>query len=169
MTFSMKKILGVVVILLAIHVFTSIIFIIFPSIPTNTIITKGYKRYLLPGPFFTESRITDSYTLLLSWNIDSKWSPPINPVLDNYTNAFSKLDLSLLVRSSLERDMYEKAILKMDTSSVDALEIGEVQYLRSYVTKKDIPKDVDSIKFLFVRSTTANFETLVDTLQTITF
>lgn len=168
MTFSMKKILGVVVILLAIHVFTSIIFIIFPSIPTNTVITKGYKRYLLPGPFFTESRITDSYTLLLSWKADSKWSPAINPVLDNYTNSFSKLNLSLLVRSSLERDMYEKAILKIDTSSIAPSEMRGVQYLRSYMMRYG-PSSADSTKFLFVRSTTANFETSVDTVQTLTF
>jgi len=164
----MKKILGVVVILLAVHVFVSIIFIVFPSIPSNTSITKGYKRYLLPGPFFTESRIKDSYTLLLYWKADSKWSPPINPVLDNYANSFSKLDLSLLVRSSLERDMYEKAILKMDTSSLQASEIWEVQYLRSYMMRYG-PSSADSTKFLFVRSTTANFETSVDTVQTLTF
>ncbi|MEQ8361415.1 MAG: hypothetical protein RH948_01030 [Cyclobacteriaceae bacterium] len=164
----MKKILGVVVILLAIHVFVSLIFIGFPSVPANTIITKGYKRYLLPGPFFTESRIADSYTLLMSWKADSKWSPPINPTLDNYTNAFSKLDISLLFWSSLERDMYEKTLLKIDSSS-EASEVSELQYLRSYMTKKYIPSNVDSIKFLFVRSTTTNFKTSVDTVQIITF
>ncbi|MEZ4944336.1 MAG: hypothetical protein R2804_02300 [Cyclobacteriaceae bacterium] len=165
----MKKILAVVVMLLAAHVVVSIIFIFFPSFPANAVITKGYKRYLLPGPFFTESRIKDSYTLLLSWKVDSKWSPPINPVLDNYARSFSRLSPSLLFRSSLERDMYEKAILKMDTSSIESSELWEVQYLRSYMTRKYIPTNVDSIKFLFVRSTTDNFEISVDTVQTITF
>lgn len=164
----MKKILSVGVLLLATHVFVSVFFIVFPSVPGNSVITKGYKRYLLPGPFFTESRIKDSYYLLVSWKVDSRWSTPINPVLDNYINSFSDLDLSLLLRSSLERDMYEKAILKMDTSS-EASEIWEFQYLQSYMAKKYIPKNVDSIKFLFVRSTKADFESSLDTVQTIIF
>lgn len=165
----MKKILSVGVLLLATHVFVSVFFIVFPSVPGNSVITKGYKRYLLPGPFFTESRIKDSYYLLVCWKVDSKWSAPINPVLDNYTNAFSDLDLSLLFRSSLERDMYEKAILKLDTSSVADLEKWEIKHLQYYMAQKYIPANADSIKFHFVRSSTAEFKSAVDTVQTLIF
>ena len=168
MTVTVKKILKGAVVLLALHVATSLLFIVFPSWPAATFVSKAYKRYLLPGPFFTEARITHSYLLWVSWKEKEGWAMPVNPPLQNYARYFSNGDPASLYRSIMERDMYKKALLP-DTTTVGPAAQDRPVYLKQYLRERYVPAHADSIKMVLTKQYTAHFQTAVDTLQTIVF
>lgn len=167
MTSSMKKIWRIVGLLLIIHILISLFFIIQPEVASDSWFAKGYKRYLLPGPFFVEDRIKHSHLLFISWKLDAKWSAPANPTLDHYRNFFNKVNPSLSYRSSLERDMYEKTLLKVEQTQLS--EIPDFEKLKVYIKEKYVPPYADSVKLHLVRSARADFKTTIDTLRTIVF
>lgn len=163
-----KRIATWVVFLLAIHIAISFSFIFFPSWARFNGVTKAYKRYLIPGPFFSESRIWKTDNLVMSWKIDGVWSLPINPTLNNFTSYFNTLNPALLYQSSLERDIYEKALLQMDSSS-HTIRDKQMEAFKFYFINKYAPNKVDSVKMTFIRKTTHNYKSKVDTLQIIVF
>jgi hypothetical protein len=85
---------------LVFHLAVSAIFIFAPPFLKTTRLPEFYKVYLLPGPFFTDSRIVDNYSFSLSWNISGRWSSAISPIKED----FSQYHSSSILLISIEVD-----------------------------------------------------------------
>ncbi len=154
--------------LLVLHVSISILLIVLPTSPKN-VLTGAYKRYALIGPFFTEATIENSNLLYISWKQHGKWTAPANPALLTYHRFFEDLNPSLHYRSSLERDIYERALVRIDSSESQKEASLRLKYFQDYVKEKYVPKEVDSIKAFVIRETSKDFILSKDTLTSLQF
>jgi len=131
-------------------------------------LAKMYKSYLLPGPFFSETRITESNYLLLSWKAGNRWSDPINPSLANFEKYFSDINPRLLYRSRFERTLYQQWIAAREKPADEKLVKFEDNLKRYYKTSY-VPGNSDSVKIVIIRKRTGNFKVEIDTLQIFKF
>lgn len=153
---------------LATHVLLSLVLILLPTLPENAI-TRVYKRYSLIGPFFSEGAIKNSNSILVSWKENDEWSRPLNPPLENYTNFFRKINPTLHYRSSFERDMYERVLIRIDSNDTPKMKLGKLEFLKNYLKREYIPEKADSVKILLIQSSFHNFVESNDTLSTFLF
>ncbi len=160
---NFKRIIAIGII---IHVLISCFIIFFPSTLKNTFLHKIYSSYLIPGPFFSGDRITDTYYLTLRWKEkNSDWSEPKDPVRKNYQNFRSTSNPSLLYRNRLDRTLYQQIIFNKDSlKNTEFKEVFQLYYKSHY-----IPQMSDSIQAIFLRQRVKMFQMSMDTLQTFEF
>jgi hypothetical protein len=158
-----KRILGIGI---GIHVLFSFYIIFFPSVLKSTILGKVYSRYLIPGPFFSDERITDTYHLLLYWKEPgSRMSQTIDPAFNNYQNFFLSGNPYLLYRSRLDNSIYQRSLFNKDSlKDREFKKAFQCYYKFHYVSQTS-----DSVKGVLIRIRTEDFKTSLDTLQTLEF
>ena len=166
-TFNVKRLAKIGLTALGLHVLLSVILIAIPSLLDYKIFAT-YQRYLIPGAFFTESRIHTTTLLQVSWLKHGAWSAQGNPSLENYRAAYQSFNFSRYYRSSLERDIYEWALPALDSISQKEEIPTKVMALNRYFISRYVPVDADSIKFLFVKEITKDFQTKRDTVKIFT-
>jgi hypothetical protein len=155
------QIMGV---LLLIHILIAIRYIVVPTSGQTNIISKVYKRYLLPGPFFTPDRITKSYFLTVSWKKNETWSAPINPALNAYNEYLMTGNVFKMYRSRLDRAYYQDYIFSIDSTKRSGDSVKLKKLIR-YNREMYIPVDADSARLTFIRKISSAFATRVDTLE----
>ena len=128
---------------------------------------RVYKHYLLPGPFFSENRITESNYLLLSWKSDNGWSEPVNPALANYEKYFSDINPRLLYRSRFERTLYQQWVAARKNSDEAGL-IKLEDNLKRYYKTSYVPGS-DSVRIVILNKRTGHFKVTTDTLKIFEF
>lgn len=164
----MNKLSKTAGLLITSHVIISLIFIFFPSFLQESLLAKVYKHYLLPGPFFSENRITESNYLYLSWKTGNQWSDPINPSLTNFEKYLTGVNPRLLYQSRFERTLYQEWIAakeKFEAASLVKLEDN----LKRYYKATYVPGNSDSVKIVIVGKRTERFKIESDTLQIFKF
>jgi hypothetical protein len=139
------------------HLLVSLTFIVLPSLVQETRVSKIYKTYLLPGPFFSEDRIVNSYILSVSWKIRGKWSIPINPVKEGFIRYHQNFNPAQLYASRFERSLYQELVFDRTPTS------AQLDKMKSYF-RQYAPYDSDSIRFVITRRHAENFTVKVDTL-----
>jgi hypothetical protein len=160
---NFKRIVAVAVI---IHVMISMVIIFFPSFLKNTRVRNIYSGYLIPGPFFSDGRIVDTYYLTCRWREQNgTWSEATNPTLNNYKAFFADGSIGLLYRSRLDRSLYQQFIVNKDSLINNQLK----ESLLLYYKKKYVPANVDSVELIFLKQQVRDFTTKRDTLQIIQF
>ncbi|MCU0369528.1 MAG: hypothetical protein MUF39_11930 [Cyclobacteriaceae bacterium] len=155
-------------VLLFIHILIAIGFIVLPTSGQTGIISQVYKRYLLPGPFFTPNRITQSYFLTVSWKRNGLWSAPINPALKTYNEYLMTGNVFKMYRSRLDRAYYQDYIFSLD-SSKNSGDLQKREKLIRYNRELYIPMDADSARLTFIRKESSAYTTRVDTLEQLMF
>jgi hypothetical protein len=163
----MNKLYKIAGLLITCHLTISLAFIFFPSFLNSTLLAKIYNHYLLPGPFFSETRISESNYLILSWKIDNQWTTPINPSLNNFENYFSSINPTLLYRSRFERALYQQWVAYK--SKPEDEKLGFLDNLKRYYKDTYVPMNSDSIKIIIMRKRTNDFMIEKDTLQQIKY
>ncbi|MBL7873719.1 MAG: hypothetical protein JNM78_19020 [Cyclobacteriaceae bacterium] len=149
-----------------IHVLISLFIIFFPSVLKNTWLQRVYSSYLMPGPFFSEDRITDTYYLSLTWEEqDSHKSETVDPAFKNYKEFYLTGNPKFLYRSRLDNSLYQRILFKKDSLKEQELK----RTFTSYYKFRYVPQTSDSATGIFLRRRTKNFKTSLDTLQTIEF
>ncbi|MFZ1809423.1 MAG: hypothetical protein WAU36_19490 [Cyclobacteriaceae bacterium] len=132
-------------------------------------IVDTYRRYLLPGPFFSEKTIDHTTLLNVSWKENGEWVTPLNPTLIHFNKFFSSWNPTQLYRTRLERSIYEDFQLASESNRINDLSYKLKDLREYYWEDNDLQPDVDSITFIFLRRTQSNFQVTTDTLQTISF
>lgn len=161
-----NKVIGFLV---AIHLFTCSIIIFFPQSLRHTIIYSVYARYLLPGPFFSESAIGDTYLLSVTLKDENNsWSESVNPTLDNYRK-FTLGNVNLMSRSRLDRMVYQQLISKDSVSDKWVDDEEKMNILKLYYKTYYIPEYADSIRLVITHQDSRDFKNRIDTLQIIQF
>src|SRR5260221_6407005 len=97
---------------LAVHVFLALVFILNPGALIRTRISRIYRIYLLPGPFFDADRIVNSYSLYVSWKSKGQWSIPISPAKESFKRYNRWFNPADIYRSRFERTLYSGLVLK---------------------------------------------------------
>lgn len=163
----MNKLVKIAGLLIICHLTVSLTFIFYPSFLNSTVFAKVYNHYLLPGPFFSENRISESNYLNLSWKIDNRWTAPINPSLNNFENYFSTSNPKLLYRSRFERALYQQWVIS--TSKTEDGNLAYLNNLKRYYRDTYVPANSDSVKIIIIRKRTNGFMIERDTLHQIRF
>jgi hypothetical protein len=139
------------------HLLVSFIFIFSPSLFQETRVSKIYKTHLLPGPFFSDDRIVNSYVLSVSWKMKGRWSAPTNPVKQGFIRYHRSFNPAQLYANRFERSLYQELVF--DRTPTPAQLNKMKSYFRQYA-----PYDSDSIRFVITRKHAENFTVKVDTL-----
>jgi hypothetical protein len=130
------------------------------------LITVAYRKYLLPGPFFTSDRITQSYSLQVSYYLAGNWSTAKDPALENYHDFIHSGNVTNMYRSRLDRYFYYQYIIeryKNPQSQADE----QLKKLTKYYVDHYAPENADSVKFIFLRKNVNDFKVETDTLYSI--
>ncbi len=152
---------------LILHLVISLVFILDPPFLTKTTISRIYKSYLLPGPFFRDDRIVDSNMLYVSWKVDNEWTTPINPAFNSFKKYHSTFNPACLYRSRLERTLFVRPFYKKDLSHAELLQERTFIMLREYLEVHFIPSTTDSVRMLFVNREAKNLEVSLDSIDVI--
>lgn len=154
-------------IVLALHLLLSAAFILKPATLKKARISRIYRPYLLPGPFFDSGRIINSYSLSVSWKLKGQWSRPISPAKDNFIKYNERLNPTDIYRSRFERSLYQGLVLKGGQTAAGIARGKEFQRLKRYLSDRFVPREADSIRLLFTRKQALHFKTSLDTLYII--
>jgi len=163
----MKKLSFILLLALVVHLVVSIVFILDPPFLHSTRLSTVYKTYLLPGPFFTESRIINNYALHLSWKVNGQWLPPINPARDNFNRYHARFNPADLYRSRLDRTFYLRLFLKPGLSTAEIKSRKEFHQFRQYLYDQHVPKEADSIRLTIINKQAKNSGLSVDTVYVV--
>ncbi|MBX2916307.1 MAG: hypothetical protein KF856_13635 [Cyclobacteriaceae bacterium] len=147
------------------HISFSLFLIVVPDF-RNGWLTTVYRKYLLPGPFFSQDRIEQSYALLISCKVDGAWLPTSQPALDNYKRLLESGNPKAMLTSRLDQYFYYQYIITRNAKPVNPIN-AELETLAQYYSQY-FPGKTDSVKFIFMRKETTNLIVKVDTLYTIT-
>ncbi len=162
---AISKVIGSLV---AIHLLTILTVIFFPQSLRSTIVYTVYTRYLLPGPFFSENAIGDTYQLSVAWKEDNSWSEPVNPALDNYKQ-FVSGDVRLINKNRMDRMLYQRLISKDSVSDKWIDDKEKMSFLKLYYKAHYIPSHADSVRLIVAHQDSRGFTTKTDTLQIVQF
>lgn len=162
---KLLKFTRIVALLFILHIVFSLFLIVNPAFNAG-LLTTAYRKYLLPGPFFTKDRIKQSYSMLLSCKVENAWLPVSQPALENYHRLMATGNPEAMLQSRLDRYFYYQYVTAQYKSS-DIQINKEFNELLNYYTRY-FPAGTDSVKLIFVKKETVDFTIRVDTLYTIT-
>lgn len=149
---------------LCLHVIVSLAFIVFPTFMDSSLISKTYKRYLLPGPFFSADRVSEYQTSLLSWKVNGQWSEPIEATRNTYRDFFSSGDLTKMYQARLER-----TLLYYGAESDEIRKKEKLKILNQYYRSKYVPGNADSIQLIIIQKKSKDYSIRLDTLTRFVF
>lgn len=162
-----NRITKILILLMSFHLMVSISFIFYPiPLGVNPII-DAYRRYFLPGPFFSQESVVKTDLLYFYWSVDGKWSSATNPTLKHFRQSYLAMNPSLLYESRMERSQYEKILKLKNAKNNDSLRIQFKPIIEHYAKGKDIPQQIDSLKIIWVQQTAENFSVHIDTLKVL--
>lgn len=161
---KMLKFTRIAALLFIFHIAFSLFLIFCPAFHAG-ILTSAYRKYLLPGPFFTKDRIEQSYALHLSCKVENAWQPVSQPALQNYHKLMASGNPEAMLQARLDRHFYYEYVIKR-YKNPDVQINEEFEQLMNYY-RRYFPAGTDSVKFIFLREETTDFKVKVDTLYTI--
>jgi hypothetical protein len=154
---------------LALHVLISLTYIVYPQFLGKSRISELYKVYLLPGPFFGDDKIINSYSLTISWKKNGRWSEPISPPKQSFLEYTQTLNPQAIYRNRLERALYQGLFYASGIPTDSIRKKGEFITLTDYIGKRFVPKGADSVKLTILHRRARDFSMRLDTLTVITY
>jgi hypothetical protein len=149
------------------HIGVSVFFILDLPFSRLTPLSRVYNTHFLPGPFFTDSRIIDNYSLSLSWKINGKWSSAFDPAMDDFNQYHASLNSSDLYRSRISRTLYLRLAL-LDSSETDIKNRREFIPLRQFLDDYYVPAEADSVRMWIINKQAKNYLVRIDSVS-VTF
>jgi hypothetical protein len=160
-----QKLTSTLSVMLVLHLIASLTFIIDPVFLASSSLSHFYKARLLPGPFFSESKISDSYTFYLSWKINDQWLPPINTTRDKINLYRAQLNPTQLYRSRLNQRLCLRLFSEQGLLPTEIKDQKEFLQLKAYLNDHAIPKTADSVKLSIVKKQASRFTMAVDSIH----
>jgi hypothetical protein len=136
-----------------------------PTFLASSLISKVYKRYLLPGPFFSEDRISITQASLISWKVKNQWSTPVDATLNTYRDFFSTGNPTKIYQTRLERTLS----YHWQHESDENMRQERLKTLKEYYKIKYASKQADSIQLIVIKKERKDFGIRIDTLTKIRF
>ncbi|MBN8650239.1 MAG: hypothetical protein J0L67_02365 [Cytophagales bacterium] len=161
---KLLKFARIVALLFIFHIVFSLFLIVSPTFNAG-LLTLVYRKYLLPGPFFTKDRIEQSYSLLLSCQVGNVWQPVSQPALENYHRLMATGNPKAMLQARLDRYFYYQYVISKHKNPNVQINPEFEQLINYY--QNYFPVGTDSVKLIFVKKETTDFAIKVDTLYTI--
>lgn len=155
---------NVLFIALIVHVIISFFIILDLPFLRNFRPLTIYRTYLLPGPFFNDSKIIDNHSLCVSWKVNGKWSEVIDPAEEKFNRYHSTLNPTDLYRTRMSRGVQ---LISSDSSEVDS-NSKEFATLKQFLSDYYISKEADSVRIWLINKRVKNFGIRKDSVQ-VTF
>jgi hypothetical protein len=166
---SLRKRIGLAAtVVVALHIVLSLVFTLTPNAAQHAgLVGLMYKRLMLIGPFFNESRIKTSPHLYIRTYENGRWSSARDFANENYVFFQShpwRQDM-------LRMNYFERYISKKVGQRNKPLELGELnesgsfRELNQFVLREYIPHSIDSISLVyglnryFPETNTSGFDT----------
>ena len=114
----------------------------------------------MPGPFFSESKVANSYHMLVSWKQGGQWTTPINHAHQSFANyqvTYNPIHLNV---NRLERSLYE-AVVRKSIKHKHVFQSKEWDNLVRYTKTKMIPVGSDSMKITLLVETPTNKDSVL--------
>ena len=162
-----ERLPAILLLALAFYIAFSLLIIAGPRSLARTKVSRLYRTYLLPGPFFSQDRIVDNYSLYVSWKSQGQWSPPVCPASDNFRSYHTRFYPSDNYRNRFERSLYQGLLLKPGQTAAGIKAAPEFQLLVMYLSDRYRPGSADSIRLVFTRKRTGDSRIKLDTLYTL--
>jgi len=140
---TLQKRTRILFIIFCFHVAVCLTFIFFNSFLRSTKISRFYKVYIMPGPFFSEATIVQSNHLQVSWKEKNKWTAPANDALEQFNLYQATGNPVYLNKSRLERALVG-AIIKKQVNKNDTIRLSTQSGLMQYGADRVIPVKSDS-------------------------
>lgn len=150
---------------LVLHLLISFVFILSPSFLERSRVSKIYKTYLLPGPFFRADRIVDTYSLSIKWKIDDRWSKEVDPAGDDLRKYYREWYVPGLYLSRLNRAQFQSLLLANTSSAITINQNKDFLFLKDELIQRHVSPQADSVYFILSRKHAENFKVKMDTLQ----
>lgn len=164
LNFVKRKLVSILLLVLIVHLALS--FLIILDLPglRNSRLTVLYRLYVMPGPFFTDTSITDANSYTVSWKVKDRWSSVINPQEVEFKRYQSTGNLSELYRCRLSRTMQ---VDLFDASAVAVEKREQFLRLQYFLSDQYIPEDADSVQVCLIRKQSRGFQTRIDTTRIV--
>jgi hypothetical protein len=163
-----QRLISILSVILVLHLIASLTFIVDPVFLVPSGFSRFYKARLLPGPFFSASKISDNHTFYLSWKVNDQWRPPINTTRDNINLYRAHFNPTQLYRSRLSQRLYLRLFSEQGQLQTEIKDQKEFLQLKEYLNDHSIPKEADSVKLLIIKKHSSHFSMAVDSIH-ITF
>jgi len=160
-----NRLFSILAIMLVVHVLLSMFFILNPPLLRKTRLSKIYKSYLLPGPFFSEEKIIDNYTLDVRCRTDGEWSTSLNFAKRNFKEYQGKLNLSALYRSRLEQTLYLNLLLMNKNQEPEIMKRKEFTPFLEYLSEHYLPNASDSVRLSVIHRRVIDFDVKKDSIK----
>ena len=151
---STQKLSRILLLLFCIHIGVCLMFIFFNSFLKGNKISRLYKVYVMPGPFFSEASISKTSHLLVSWKENGEWSKTTNHALLNFNKYLTTFNPTYLNQSRFERSLCQELVRKSRKRSKEALlKTKEFSNLKKYISKEIAPSNIDSVGISIILET----------------
>jgi hypothetical protein len=137
-----------------------VVFVIFDEFLKSTKISRFYKVYLMPGPFFREASIATSHHMLVVWKENETWTTPTNHALQIFNQYQSTFNPVYLNESRLERALFEETVRKSRRKH-RPLTLSANTGLVRYVEEKIIPVKSDSVSIIIIQETSSKKDSVL--------
>ena len=164
--FVKEKLTTVLFFALIIHLVISFFVVLNLPFYKHSRLAIFYKIYLLPGPFFTDSKIVDNRSLYVSWKTNDTWSVPINPAKENFNQYHRTLNPSTLYKSRLCQTIRQ---MLPDSAESKINEEKEFLPVKQFLYDEYIAKEADTVRLSIVNKQVKNFKVRKDSTQLILF
>lgn len=151
-----EKLVAVLVWGLVLHLVVSATFILDPPFLKGSRLSFFYKRHLLPGPFFTPSKIVDNYSFALSWNLNGIWTPAFNPVKEEFNRYHSSLKPTNIYGRKISQSLCIKVMFP-DSWATDIKDREEFVHLKQFLYDQYVPMEADSVRLWIINKKAENF------------
>jgi hypothetical protein len=140
-----------------VHILLASLVIIMPEASRINPVLKFYRRFVVLGPFFPESRIRSKSHLMISQYKDGAWSNPADYACDDIADGIGNRYLALQRRSF---EVFLTARAARATRDKDrARTLSE---LEMYVRSQERFSEADSIAIMGVRRGSANEDQAIE-------
>jgi hypothetical protein len=152
------------------HLVICSIILLNPSVKifNSAAVTRTYKIYALPGPYFKEELIKSSPHFYIAGKMNRAWEKWRNPELDNFNTFHNEYwHFDKLKQSDLERHLARKLYKRLiKDGEEDFINYHEFKDLHRYFGTEYFKERPDSIRLLYTKSTYKPRErkTKIDTL-----
>lgn len=147
--------------ILVLHLILSVAFIINPSFLRGRL-SVFYRVYVMPGPFFTDSQIIDTYSVNLSWKENDAWSLQINPSLESFRKIRTSFNPTELYRSRIVQAFYPR-----QTETFAKVKKPKFDHLKHFLFDRYVPEQADSVRIWFINKKAVNFAVKTDSVLVI--
>lgn len=148
---------------LLIHVAMGVVIVCSPEISEGNRVLTFYRRFVVLGPFFSESTIAGAPHLYVSYHAGGSWSKAVDYACHDVAQPHRRY------RATKRRAFEEYLIKRVEKVKDPRPHATVVRELEGYLTQREMPQGTDSIRVSIVRTSVKGDTPGTDTVRVYAF